>query len=82
VKSGYPMLIYNVRSKQSSSLDKVLPSVNLYIPVPSNIMYKTKCVVAKLNIAQKYKVIAAFKIHANLRKLLIRSHFKFHPPVL
>jgi hypothetical protein len=69
------MLIYNLRSKQSSSLDKVLPLVNLYNPVSSNIMYKTKRIVAKLNIAQKYKVIAAFKIHDNLRKLLVRSRF-------
>jgi hypothetical protein len=53
VKSGYPMLIYNLRSKQSSSLDKVLPLVNLYNPVSSNIMYKTKRIVAKLNIVQK-----------------------------
>jgi hypothetical protein len=75
VQSGYPMLIYNLRSKQSSSLDKVLPLVNLYNPVSSNIMYETKRIVAKLNIAQKYKVIAAFKIHANLRKLLDRSRF-------
>jgi hypothetical protein len=77
VKSGYPMLVYNLRSKQSSSLDKVLPLVNLglYNPVSSNIMYKTKRIVAKLNIAQKYKVIAAFKIHDNLRKLLVRSRF-------
>jgi hypothetical protein len=69
------MLIYNLRSKQSSSLDKVLPLVNLYKPVSSNIMYKTKRIVAKLNIAQKYKVITAFKIHDNLRKLLVRSRF-------
>jgi hypothetical protein len=75
VKSGYPMLIYKVRSKLSSSLDAVLPLVNLNNSVFSNIMYKTKCIVAKLNIAQKFKVIAAFKIRANLRKLLVRSQF-------
>lgn len=62
-----------VRNKHGGS--SIWPIINFFDPVSTRITAHTRNHIAKLNIANSFKLISAYKIHKNLSKYLVHSKF-------
>lgn len=66
---------YELQRKDKNSISKIWPIIFYYDPIGCRIMKHTRTLFCKLNISSHYRIIQCFKIHRNLKNLLIRSRF-------